>query len=195
VGYLFSAAAPTGHQTRLLTLTHALTQGEVLTLGDFDVRAGTPPVGAVEARFLDRLEGKRLARSVAAGKVLHYADIEWGDQLRTRIPAGSLAYSLPAASDLRLAEGDRVDLFLAPSAGGPLQQLLSGAVVLEAAEGVPPVLALNEEEIRWVETAGQKGKLKIAIRSSREAAPGQRLRRSSGKSQRRHAIQVWEDGE
>jgi hypothetical protein len=113
---------------------------------------------------------------------------------RERIPAGKLAYALETDSLIPLRRGDLLDLFLlaeGPQGGAFLQ----GALVLDASSLTQPIVALSEEEIRWVEMARQKGKLKIAVRSAAESIPRRSRppRRSQSPKKRSSAIQILEE--
>lgn len=114
--------------------------------------------------------------------------------LRERIPLGKLAYALEVDSIIPLRRGDLLDLFLlaqGPEGGAFLQ----GVVVLDPSSSHQPIVALSAEEIRWVEMARQKGKLKVAVRSAAEALPRRSRppRRSQPRKNRSSAIQILEE--
>ncbi|MBY0371540.1 hypothetical protein K2X33_12700 [bacterium] len=190
LGQHFSQPAKPTEKPRVLVLQEALPSGARLTLGDLGVAEGAQQ-GAVEARYLDRVDGRRLAHAMEAGAALKYSDLEWGDGLGSRVPAGKLAYPLEGQEGARLTEGDRLEFFSTPHQGGAARRLLSGVLVLDAGEGRGPLVALSAEEIAWVETAAQTGKLKIAIQSSRDTASGQR--HFTGANRQQRSIEVWEE--
>ena len=108
--------------------------------------------------------------------------------LAQRVPAGKLAFPVPVESSVPLLDGDRVDLF--PDHGAELGALVS-VLVLDARSPREPILALSHEQIRWVETARQKGKLKVAVRGETEKG-GASIRRAPRRKQSVLAIPIWE---
>jgi hypothetical protein len=118
-----------------------------------------------------------------------------GDRgFRERIPVGKLAFVLENDSGLPLRRGDLLDLFLL-SEGPEGGAFLHGALVLDASSSRQPILALSPEEIRWVEMARQKGKLRIAVRSAAEKSSSRpRLPRpNKPRKPKSSAIQIWEE--
>lgn len=125
---------PAGQQ--VLVAGSDLPAGTVLTAGDLtEVELARAPAGALEQH---ELVGRRLAVGVPAGLPV-VATLLVGPGLAQGAPPGTVVAPVrladPALVQL-LQVGDRLDLYLAPAAGGPgeAERVAAGALVLSLLE-------------------------------------------------------------
>jgi Flp pilus assembly protein CpaB len=216
VGVAIAAEVSGWHETqrisdpRYLVAKRDLHTGEALGLTDFGLATrgalgGQVPPGSITDQDLELVRGAWLESDLTEGEVLTLSALRSPSQRLSRgaIPAGFLAYPLRAESSLPVLKGDQVDLILRPDLREESPEtLVENARILTVERSAEPgeaptlILALRQEDVELVEKAQQRGKLRLALRSPKDASRGSRHKRRRTSARRSHSrIEILTEGE
>lgn len=188
-------ALPQGNPAHFLDLT-AVPRSQV---------EGDLPAGALTDQDLHLVKGATFRQAMAARSFITVAMLHLSanvSHLGSTIPKGLRAYSLRPANELKVAPGDRVDIFVNPADARELPIILAdGAPVLQAGtrDGIFEVVAaVSAEQVEWLEKGKQRGKLNIALlnpqdRSTKNSTDAARLwlQKSNRRKVAPRRIEVW----
>jgi Flp pilus assembly protein CpaB len=203
--YLMTAEAPRISDPRYLFLVRDLPKGQPiqfadLTPGYFRGTPGELPRGAVTDQDLEWVKGAVLRQAVVSGQCLTFAMLELRagtGPIGKRIPRGMRAYELEVDRGVRVQAADSIDILSVPSRGEAPTTLVEGAVVLaadRAGGGLAVTVALEPDEVAWVEKAAQTGKLKIALRNPDDEKPPRRPQARRGRRRNLpQRVEVWSE--
>jgi Flp pilus assembly protein CpaB len=200
----FEDEASGGPRIEVLTVTKTLEPGAIIKDSDIGVRG--IPVAYVESRAIrasdrQRIANLRISSALEAQQILTWSDIVASndDRLLTNIiqpGMRAVAIHTEGTSSTLTHAGDRVDVISTVQQPGKLDHrvavtILQNVLVLGHphggtgtvnAEGTDTVLSLAPDQAQLLAVAGDKAKLTLAVRSSADTRPVEKLGETSSEN-------------